>query len=98
MGLHLEGHYGDKKLAWAASTAMASIDPDSAKPDFDTPVNKDSDFNEGWIFGGRVDFHPFGYLKFSQSDFSGDTRAPIGVAAFTWNNDDDNNTYAPGCT
>ncbi|MGB5539992.1 MAG: porin [Gammaproteobacteria bacterium] len=98
MGLHLDGHNGDRKLTWAASAASASIDPDNAKLDFDTPVNRNSDFNEGWIFGGRVDFHPLGYLKFSQGDFSGDTRATIGVAAFAWNNDDDNKTYAPGCT
>lgn len=98
IGLHLDGHSGDKKLTWAASAASASIDPDNAKLDFDTPVNRNSDFNEGWMFGGRVDFHPFGLLKFEQGDFKGDTRATIGVAAFTWSNDDDVNSYAPGCT
>ena len=94
MGLHLTGHNGNKKLTWGASAASASIDPDNSKLDFDTPVNRNSDFNEGWMFGGRVDFHPFGLLKFSQGDFSGDTKATIGVAVFTWNNDDDNNTSA----
>ena len=51
------------------------------------------------MFGGRVDFHPFGLLKFSQGDFKGDTKATIGVGVFTWSNDDDNNTYVTaGCT
>jgi phosphate-selective porin OprO/OprP len=92
IGLHLTGHSGDKKLTWGASATSASIDPDNKKLDFDTPVNRNDDFNEGWMVGGRVDFHPFGLLKFEQGDFKGDTKATIGVAVFTWNNDDDNNT------
>lgn len=97
IGLHLTGHSETKKITWGASATSASIDPDNAKLDFDTPVNKNSDFNEGWMVGGRVDFHPLGQLKFSQGDFKGDTKATIGVAAFAWNNDDDNNTNTPGC-
>jgi hypothetical protein len=95
IGLHLTGHNGGKTLTWAASATSASIDPDNKKLDFDTPVNRNDDFNEGWMFGGRVDFHPFGLLKFEQGDFKGDTKATIGVAAFTWSNDDDVNTYSP---
>ena len=91
LGLHLTGESGN--ITWGASAAQASIDPDEDKLDFDTPVNKNDDFNEGWIFGGRVDYHPFGILKFSQGDFAGDTKATISLAAFQWNNDDDNNTY-----
>jgi hypothetical protein len=91
VGLHLTGERGN--ITWGASATQASVDPDEDKLDFDTPVNKDSDFNEGWMFGGRVDYHPFGILKFSQGDFSRETKATISVAAFQWNNDDDNNTY-----
>jgi phosphate-selective porin len=70
VGVHLSGHAMDmKKLTWGASVSYAMIDPDNKKLDFDTPANKKSDFNEGWMFGGRVDFHPFGMLKFSQGDF-----------------------------
>lgn len=96
VGVHLSGHSGSKRLTWAASVASAAIDPDANKLDFDTPVNRNEDFNEGWMFGGRLDFHPFGYLKFSQGDFSRETRATIGVAAYAWNNDGDNNTYTTG--
>jgi hypothetical protein len=93
VGLHLTGNSADKKITWGASATSASIDPssDNHELDFDTPVNSKDDWNEGWMFGGRVDFHPFGLLKFSQGDFKGETKATIGVAAFTWNNDDDNN-------
>ncbi|MEE8428260.1 MAG: porin [Gammaproteobacteria bacterium] len=98
IGLHLTGQSKGKRITWGASATSASIDPDNKKLDFDTPVNRNDDFNEGWMFGGRVDFHPFGKLKFAQGDFKGETKATIGVAAFSWKNDDDNNTYDPGCT
>ncbi len=94
LGLHLSGHNASKQLTWGASVAQASIDPNANRVDFDTPVNANSDFNEGWIYGGRVDYHPFGKLKFSQGDFSGDTKATIGVAAFQWSNDGDNEVHA----
>jgi hypothetical protein len=91
LGAHLTGGVLDKKLTWGASVASSSIDPDVNKLDFDSPVNKDGDFNEGWIAGGRIDFHPLGYLKMAQGDFERKPKATIGVAAFTWSNDDDNN-------
>ena len=98
VGIHFTGNTESKKLTWGASGTVASIDPDAKKLDFDTPVNTNDDFNDGFMFGGRVDFHPFGKLKFSQGDFSGKTKATIGIAAYTWSNDGDNNTYTPGAT
>jgi len=92
LGIHLKGSTGDK-LTWGATFAQADIDPDAKKLDFDTPVNKNSDFNEGFIYSARADFHPFGKLKMSQGDFKGDTKATIGVGAFRWSNDNDNNCY-----
>jgi hypothetical protein len=91
-GVHLTGHSEDKMITWGASLAMAAIDPDTDKLDFDTLVNRNDDFNEGVMIGGRVDFHPFGLLKKSQGDFKGDMKATFGIAAFSWSNDDDNNT------
>lgn len=96
VGIHMTGNTESKKVTWGASGTIASIDPDNKKLDFDTPVNRNDDFNDGFMIGGRVDFHPFGKLKFAQGDFSGKTKATIGVAAFSWGNDGDNNTYAPG--
>lgn len=89
LGIHMLGKLADEKITWGASVAQADIDPSSSKLDFDTPVNADSDFNQGWIVGGRIDYHPFGHLKFSQGDFKREMKATIGVAAFTWNNDGD---------
>ncbi len=96
VGVHLTGNTASKKITWGASGTIASIDPDAKKLDFDTPVNANNDFNEGFMVGGRVDYHPFGKLKFSQGDLSGKTKATIGVAGYSWNNDGDNNTYTPG--
>lgn len=96
-GIHLTGHAMENSLlTWGASIAAADIDPDVKKLDFDTPVNKNNDFNQGWIYGGRVDFHPFGLLKFEQGDFKRETKATIGAAAFGWTNDDDNNSFTDG--
>ncbi|GMQ83987.1 MAG: hypothetical protein BMS9Abin06_0735 [Gammaproteobacteria bacterium] len=97
LGLHLKGSAGDK-LTWGASFAQANIDPDAKKLDFDTPVNKNADFNEGWLYSARADFHPFGKLKMSQGDFKGDTLATIGIAAFRWSNDGDVESYTSGGT
>jgi hypothetical protein len=94
LGVHLTGKGMESKVSYGLSLANACIDPDKNKLDFDTAVNNDaSDWNEGWMLGGRVDYHPFGYLKFSQGDFGDKTLATIGVAAYTWSNDDDNNSY-----
>ena len=98
VGVHLTGNSESKKVTWGASATFASIDPDAKKLDFDTPINTNEDFNEGIMIGGRVDFHPFGKLKFAQGDFSGKTKATIGVAAYQWDNDGDNNTHTPGAT
>ncbi len=95
LGLHLKGS-NKENLTWGATFAQANIDPDAKKLDFDTPVNRNDDFNEGWVTAARVDFHPLGILKMSQGDFKGDTKATIGLAAFRWSNDDDNNTYTTG--
>lgn len=97
-GIHLRGNSAGKQTTWAFSIASESIDPDAKKLDFDTPINKNSDWNEGSIIAGRVDFHPFGYLKMSQGDFKREQKATIGLAAFSWSNDDDNNTYTSGGT
>ena len=93
-GVHFSGHaMEEKKLTWGASIAASDIDPDNKKLDFDTPVNRNDDFNQGWMLGGRIDYHPFGMLKFEQGDFKRKTKATIGIAAYYWGNDDDNNSY-----
>jgi hypothetical protein len=89
LGIHLTGVAMDKQLTWGASLAKGAIDPSTSKLDFDTLANNNDDFVKGWMYGGRVDFHPFGNLKMSQGDFKGDLKATIGAAAFAWGNDDD---------
>lgn len=87
-GVHLKGKTANKKISWRASAAMGALKSDASKIDFGSVVNKTT-YNEGIMVGGRVDFHPFGYLKMSQGDFHRKQKATIGVAAFTWNNDKD---------
>ncbi len=96
LGVGLNGKSESQKVTWGAFAGQANIDPDAKKLDFDSPVNRNSDFNEGWLASGRVDFHPQGELKMEQGYFKGDLKTTIGVAAFTWSNDDDNNTRTEG--
>ncbi len=96
LGVSLEGHSDDKNFEWAVGIADGRIDPDAKKLDFDTAVNDASDWNEGAMIGARVNFHPFGHLKMSQGDFSGETKATISAAAFSFSNDGDNNTRTDG--
>lgn len=91
--LRLSGHNDDKIVTYDLAVAAASIDPDENKLDFDTPVNRNDDFNQGWMYGGRAEVYPFGYFKMAQGDFSRELKAAVGVAGYGWNNDDDNNTY-----
>lgn len=92
MGIKLDGHNANKKITYALALGNENLDPDAKKLDFDSPANNSSDWNQGRIVAGRIDFHPFGNLKFSQGDFKRDLKATIGVATFVWDNDDDNNT------
>jgi len=78
-------------MTWAAAFVEANIDPDNKKLDFDTAVNSNADFNEGFMLGGRVDFHFGGKVKFTQGDFKGDSKSSLGFGVFSWSNDDDNN-------
>jgi hypothetical protein len=94
LGIRLDGQAMEKKITYAAALGSESHDPSSFRIDFDTPVNNESDWNEGYVVAARIDFHPLGYMKFDQANFhSDDWLFNVSAAAFTWNNDDDNNTY-----
>ncbi|TDI32610.1 MAG: hypothetical protein E2P03_06465 [Acidobacteria bacterium] len=94
MGVRLEGQQFDKKLGYMVSAGAEDHDPAVNRMDFDTPVNRDSDYNQGWLAAARVDWHPLGYVALDQGDFHSDSwRFNLSLAAYTWMNDDDNNTY-----
>jgi len=93
LGLHVESDLNDKEITYGVSLASSSVDPDETKLDFDTPVNSDDDFNEGRIIAGHINYHPFGYLPFSQGDFDGKKLMTVGIGAYLWSNDGDNNTH-----
>jgi len=96
-GVRLDGKAGGN-LTWAGSFGSASLDPDATKFDFDTPINRNDDFNEGWLTAARVELHPFGIVDEAQGDLgrSGSFGLTLAAAAFTWSNDGDNNTYTAG--
>ncbi|MCP3977879.1 MAG: hypothetical protein GY716_00920 [bacterium] len=94
LGLRLDGKASSGKFSYSAAVGAEHHDPASGRMDFDSPVNRQGDWNEGWVAAGRVDFHPLGYMKFDQGDFrSDDWKFTVGASGFTWSNDDDNNTF-----
>lgn len=93
LGVHLTGGFDADHFTWGASLASATLEPDVTKVRFGSPANQESDFNEGFMFGGRLDWHPLGYMGFNQGDFNKETRLTVGLAAYAWNNDGDNNTF-----
>ncbi len=92
VGLFVKGELPEQKITFRASVAAADIEPDNDKLVFESPANKEDGFNQGWLFGARIDYHPFGILDFSQGDFDREMKATVSLAAFRWANDDDNNT------
>ncbi len=94
LGVKLDGQALDRKLTYSVGFGAEDHDPAVGRMDFDTPANDQSDWNQGWLAAGRIDFHPLGEMNYDQSDFHSDeTRFTLSIAVFTWANDDDRNTY-----
>lgn len=93
-GARFGGHSGDKKIGYILSFGGMNLDPDDKNLDLDISVNNNKDWNQGWVIGGRVDYHPFGYLSQSQGDFKLEQKATLSLGAYGWNNDGDNNTIS----
>ena len=99
LGFKLEGHNDSKKVTYAVAIGAEHHDPDVRRIDFATPVNNLADWNQGIIVAGRLDFHPRGYMKWDQGDFHSDEiKLNFSLAAFTWENDGDNNTLTDPVT
>ena len=95
VGFHLRGQNNSKKVTYRASASIGAVQSNDAKLRFNTPVNKLEGYTDGYMIGGRVDYHPLGFAKFQQGDFSGKTRFTVGTAAYGWNNDNDIVTLTP---
>lgn len=93
IGLKAEGKNASGKLGWSGAIGQERHDPAAARMDFDSPANDESDWNEGWVYAARVDFHPLGPMPFDQADFHTDTwKLTVSGGAYHWNNDGDRNT------
>ena len=99
LGVRLDGHAMDKKFTYSAAFGSEEHDPAINRMDFDTPVNTQSDWNQGIVVAARIDYHPRGFVEFDQTDFRSDEfKYNVSAAVFSWSNDDDNNTYTDATT
>lgn len=95
----LDGEQADGKFQWALAGGWASVDPEATRLDLDTPVNRNGDFNDGLTLSGSLDFFPLGEVDFKQGDLDhGPTRWGFRISGYSWENDDDNNTYTDPTT
>ena len=94
LGLRFDSRVAGGKLSYQLNAGSEAHDPAVARMDFESVVNNEGDFNEGWMASGRIDYHPMGYMTMSQADFTrSKSRFTVGLSGFGWRNDDDNNTY-----
>ncbi|MFQ5350432.1 MAG: porin, partial [Thermoanaerobaculia bacterium] len=85
LGFKLDGQNASKKITYSVSFGGGQHDPDAKKMDFDSPADNRSDGNEGLLIAGRVDFHPWGFVKFDQGDFNSSGIKPnFSLAFFSW--------------
>ncbi|MBE9516834.1 MAG: hypothetical protein IME93_07625 [Proteobacteria bacterium] len=91
LGIKLQGSVAGGRFGYAFGIANASVDPDDSKLDFDTPMNRNDDFNEGTMVGGRLSIAPMGAVSFAQGYNSGAFKFAVEAGAFGWSNDGDNN-------
>ncbi|MBL1292731.1 MAG: hypothetical protein COB61_002560 [Thiotrichales bacterium] len=79
----------DTKFVWDLGFAFAEIDPANNQIDFDSEINSDAGNSEGLLFGGRVQYFPFGYFKERHDNFDRKSKLGFALAAFQWDNDGD---------
>lgn len=97
LGVRFDSRVLDGKISYQLSAGAEQHDPGVNRVDFDSVVNNATDWNEGVVVAGRIDFHPLGYMKISQGNFGrGKSKFTIGLSMFAWRNDNDNNTYTDG--
>jgi len=99
LGVRWDGQIENKKITYAACIGAQNHDPGVNRMDFGSPVNNQSDWNQGWLGAARIDFHPLGFAKFDQADFHSEAlRFNFSLAGFSWSNDEDNNSLTDPLT
>jgi len=94
IGFRFDGLAAARKLGYSVAAGQEHHDPDVRFIDFDTPTNTKEDWNEGSLLAATLTLFPWGPMQLEQCDFdAGRFKANFSVAAYTWNNDGDNNSY-----
>ncbi len=91
-GVHLKGFLAEEKVLWMGGAMVAAHDPDNKKLDWESAIQLDpgDDWSQGPMVGARLEYHPLGFIKWSQGDFAADAfKIGFGASAYYWENDED---------
>jgi len=94
-GAHLRGKLANDKILWMGAAAVAAHDPDNKELKWQSAIQLDrgDDWSQGPMVGARLEYHPLGFVKWSQGDFKADSfKCAVGASTYYWANDDDNLT------
>ncbi len=89
MGVLFQGNGIDKKFAYKAGIFNGSLN--SSKVDIAGKkikknqiyhIELDKNDNNALMYGGRLEYHPFGFLKMSQENFKGETKLALGTSYY----------------
>jgi phosphate-selective porin OprO and OprP len=93
IGVRIDG-LNKHTLLWSGAVTSALQAPNVNLLRIDGLALSQNDWNDGYLFTGRVEWHPLGEMLRDQGDFEkGKLRVAIGAAAYRWQNDGDRNFH-----
>ena len=94
LGIRLDGLSRSHTLQWSGAVESALQAPNANILRIDGLAVAEDDWNDGYLFSGRMEWHPFGEMIRDQADFEkGKLRAAVGGGAYLWRNDGDRNLH-----
>jgi hypothetical protein len=94
IGIKVDGVSHGHRILWSGEVASSLHAPGVNQIRIDGIAEADSDWNEGVLVLGRLEFQPRGEVAREQGDFHGAAwKYAVAIAGYAWHNDGDRNNY-----
>lgn len=94
IGVKVDGTNRHHTFTWSGELASSLHAPDASQIRVDGLTEAGTDWNEGVLVVGRVEWHPRGEVPREQGDIQGSGwKFSTALAAYAWHNDGDSNLY-----